>query len=321
MDNKWIRLGSTEPEMYRELAKLAAPGSSSVPGDRIRMSHVIREWRADQDEGLPAKGEKTRREWGPMVDRLEEFFGEARPREIKPRHIKSFMNYDRWNLRTSRKDENGEPVFEQRALGRVSANRHVEILSTILTYAIQRGYLDENPCREVKRNRERARTLLPSDQDFREVRARVTGMRKGDVIALERSNLTDEGIQYVPSKTEQKDGRARLIPWSTDLRAIVDEALDLQRARGIVSPYVFTSPRANRWTNSGLNSAWARVDAGFHFHDIRAMAASKHESMEDAKRLLAHTSETTTMAYRRGVVKVKPVSRLSEDSGEYRLCA
>ena len=332
-DSVWVRLGSTEAEMYRELAKLSV-ADESIPAGQIKMTHVIREWRADTNEGLPSKGEKTQRDWSRMTSRIEEFFGEAKPKEIKPHHIKSFMNFKGWKFATQKKDEKGHLVVVTRALGRVSANRHVEVLSTILNYAIQRGYLDENPCREVKRNRERARTHLPTDQDFVGARERanpnlrvlmdaayVSGMRKGDLINLRRSNLTDRGIQYTPGKTEKHDARSRLIPWTDDVRAIVDEALALQKDKAMVGPYVFTPPLADHWTNAGLNSAWRRLKPGFHFHDIRAMAATRHESIEDAMRLLAHSSESTTAIYRRGIVEVKPVPRLSDIVGEYRACA
>jgi hypothetical protein len=60
-----------------------------------------------------------------------------------------------------------------------------------------------------------------------------------------------------------------------------------------------------------LDTAWARLKAPFHFHDIRAMAASTHEDIADAKVMLAHSGETTTAIYRRGIVRVKPVDLLN----------
>lgn len=307
-ENRWLRLGATQAEMYTQLARHlqgASPATSS-------MKDVFTAWRADTTDGLRSKQPKTQRTWESMLPRLEAFFGEAPPRKIRPYHIKQFMTFDRHTCRDG-----------PRPLGSVSANRHVEVLSAIFSWAIQRGVVDQNPCAEVRRNPERSRTVLPTSEQFLAARKRasphlaalmdfayVSGARRGDLIRLQRSQLGDEGIAYVPGKTAGADGRTRLIPWTPDTRAIVDEAFALQRQRGCISSYVFTPPRGSRWSEAALDSAWQRLQAGFHFHDIRAMAASRHEDPKEAQKLLAHSGELTTAIYRRGVVRVTPVGRL-----------
>jgi hypothetical protein len=42
------------------------------------------------------------------------------------------------------------------------------------------------------------------------------------------------------------------------------------------------------------------------------MAATKHEDIKDAQVMLAHSGETTTAIYRRGIVRVKPVVLLED---------
>jgi integrase len=201
----------------------------------------------------------------------------------------------------------------------------VAVLSSILSWAIQIGYLDSNPCNEVKRNAEHSRSFLPSKEQFIAVRERagpyiavlmdfayVSGARRGDCIGLRRDNLTGEGVVYVPHKTKDTEPRPRLIPWTPSVRSVIDQALALQTTSGRISPYVFISPRTLQWKRGAIDNAWHRLQAGFHFHDIRAMAATEHEDIRDAQVMLAHSGETTTAVYRRGVVRVKPVSLLED---------
>jgi hypothetical protein len=50
-----------------------------------------------------------------------------------------------------------------------------------------------------------------------------------DLIRLKREHQGEEGITYVPRKTEGTDARSRLIPWTLDTRSLIDRALSLQR--------------------------------------------------------------------------------------------
>ena len=49
----------------------------------------------------------------------------------------------------------------------------------------------------------------------------LTGLRRGDLLALTRENLTDDGIELVESKTD----KALIIEWSDELRDVVRRAL------------------------------------------------------------------------------------------------
>ena len=52
----------------------------------------------------------------------------------------------------------------------------------------------------------------------------LTGLRPGDLLSLERSNLSQEGILVQTAKT----GKGLLIEWSEELRGVVSRALGLQ---------------------------------------------------------------------------------------------
>lgn len=306
--NKWLSLGTTESEMYQALASLHTSAERSI-------TDVIAEWQVAPD-GFLALAPQTQRTWLPMIPRLVAFFGDARPDQIRPHHVREFMDYDRHHFVTQSPGR----------LGRVSANRHVAILSTVLSWAIQRGYLHTNPCHQVTRNKERPRTYLPTVEEFLAARSRaspelgllmdfsfISGARRGDAILLEWTDVGPGGIEYVPGKTAGTDGRVRVIPLTDAVQTVLARARALHRA----GPRVFMPPQSLRWTAGNLNAAWRRLKPGFHFHDIRAMAASMHESLADAQVLLAHSGETTAAVYRRGKVRVSPLPLL-EDPGFIR---
>lgn len=292
-ENRWVPLGTTLAEMYRTLAELHEPA-------KLTMARVFLDWRAAPD-GLQRLSAVTQRNWLGMLPRLEAFFGDAEPGQLRPHHVREFMDYDRHG--------------GVGRLGAVSANRHVGVLSSVLSWAIQRGYLDSNPCREVRRNPEAPRTHLPTEEEYRQARARaseelavlmdfalVSGARRTDLLRLLASDVTPDGVLYTPQKTRRRDPRPRLVARTPDVDAILARALALNRGL----PHLFVPPQARQWTYANFNAAWQRLKPGFHFHDIRAMAASSLGDIAAAKVLLSHTGETTTAIYRRGVVVVQP---------------
>lgn len=302
-DNRWHALGRTECEMYAALARFLEADLRT--GDTMR--DVIAAW-LKADDGFLKTSPVTQHNWSTMIPRLTAFFGDARPAQLQPFHIKEFMVYDKHQL--------GK---RQGKIGAASVNRHVGILSTILTWAIQRGHLSANPCREVSRNREQARTHLPEPDDYRAARDRaspelavlmefayLSAARRGDLLRLDVTDCTEAGVCYTPHKTSGVDGRLRVVPWTPGVRATIDTALALHRG----GPALFMPPMARRWTGANLNAAWQRLKPGFHFHDIRAMAASASTNIHEAQKLLAHTGETTTAIYRRGKIVVTPPERL-----------
>jgi len=69
-----------------------------------------------------------------------------------------------------------------------------------------------------------------------------------------------------------------------------------------------------RYTSEGFRACWQRVmrkwmrrgGENFHFHDIRALCATRCPTPEFAQRLLGHTSIAMTLrVYRRGVERVQ----------------
>jgi integrase len=113
--------------------------------------------------------------------------------------------------------------------------------------------------------------------------ALLTGLRQGDLRSLRREALTEAGITVEEGKT----GKRKVIQWSDALSFFVRRALARQddlaarpadpkkhrRAR-TASVYVLTNRFGEPWTMGGLQTAFKRLKTDWHFHDIRAKAAS-----------------------------------------------
>jgi integrase len=98
--------------------------------------------------------------------------------------------------------------------------------------------------------------------------ALLTGLRQGDLRALRREALREDGIYVAEGKT----GRRRVIGWSDGLRFFVKRALGRSKCG-----YVLTNKFGRSWALGGLQTAFKRLRVDWHFHDLRAKAASDAE--------------------------------------------
>jgi integrase len=116
--------------------------------------------------------------------------------------------------------------------------------------------------------------------------ALLTGLRQGDLRALRRESVAEDGLRV----TESKTGKRKVVGWSDALRFFVRRALARQdvlasrpadprkhRQARAVSDYVLTNKFGEPWTMAGLQTAFKRLGTDWHFHDLRAKAASDAE--------------------------------------------
>jgi site-specific recombinase XerC len=163
--------------------------------------------------------------------------------------------------------------------GNVSANREVACLSTVCEWGIRRGWMEENPCRGVRRNRETPRNryitnrelgqaLRKTTPEFRDfmLAAYFTGFRQGDLRSLRRDQV------HRLIQVEEGKGRKRVrMAYSAALQALIARCLKRH-----TSDYVFTDTRGERWGEWAIQSAMRRLQVDWTFHDLRAKAESDH---------------------------------------------
>jgi len=221
----------------------------------------------------------TRREYERIADtRLSHHFGAMPITSVTPAHVAMYLE---------KRKRDGHPHM---------GNRERAVLSAAYEFAMRQGWANGNPCRGVRRNTERPRRRYVTDAEFLDAfeaapeplqdalaLALLTGLRQGDIRAIRREDLRQDGI-YV---TEAKTSKRKVVAWSDALRYFVRRALDRQerlasrpadpkkhRQARVVSQYVLTNKFGEVWTMAGLQTAFKRLETDWHFHDLRAKAAS-----------------------------------------------
>lgn len=285
--NVWTplsKLAEGEDTLYKRLSEL----KSEKPPETI--SELLKLYKRT---GLEGKAVATKREYERHIDGpLKKAFGSMAAVHVTPSDVAQYLE----------------------ARGGVTANREMSTLSDMFQWAMRRGLVTYNPCRGVKRNKEKPRSRYLEDDELRTIldackdyeaqfiaAAYLTGMRQQDLIAMTKGWLTDEGIKWQEGKTK----RRRHISWSPALAKIIEAALERSQCER-----VFTNSSGEPWTKWGIQSLQRRVRKragveGFTLHDIRAKAGS---DAEDGRGLLAHASEAVfRRVYDRKAKPSKPV--------------
>ena len=297
---KAVNLGR---DLADALAKYAALIGTQWSGRTI--ADLIDRYRL---EVLPKKrSEQTREDEGRALDRLKAVFGHMLPENVTPQACYRYLDQRRT------KDDKPAPV---------AARHEIVLLGHLFSKAIRWGAATVNPVRGMdfgKRAERRAQVTMDQVDAVRALaneRIRVaidlavsTGQRRGDLLALKRDQLTDEGIVFRQSKT----GAGVLIEWSDSLRSIVDRAKQLPPQ--IPAEYLIRKRNGRPYTARGFSAIWQRlmtkhVKAGgqhFSFHDLRSVSADGAATAEEAQARLGHANvETTRRHYLRGLTRAKP---------------
>jgi integrase len=217
-------------------------------------------------KGLPANSEERKADSTLKENekneapRLLATFGKVRPAAIKAVHIYKYLD--------GRAAE-GAPA---------KANKEIALLSAVLEFGRRKGVLETNPCRDIKYNKTRpdTRYVTPAELDLvmRTARERggmylvgalcmraayLTVSRPDEMRKITRQAIKAEGLEMVVGKRKKGQAqRSKLIEWSTELRAVIDEALALQRT---TSMYVFGNSDGQPYTVSGWNTNLRRLMA------------------------------------------------------------
>lgn len=290
----WVRLGTTEHEMYIALAEL----KNDNPG---LMSAIIDKYRT---EILTQKAKNTQQSQGKQLDRLKRTYGHMQPRELRPVHIAQYH------------DIVGKKAPYQ-------ANRELALMTHVCKYAVRWGYIDDNPCREIQRFPEHARERHITHHEYLTVRdsaplyiqvlmdlAYLTGQRRVDLLSLKTSAITKEGVTIRQSKTK----KTLLIEWTQDLRQTIKWAQTSLPQKGITSMYIICNANGAMIKDAAFTTAWTRLmdkcinddnhplTEKFQFRDIRAKAGTESDGEH-----LGHTQKSTLEKhYKRLPKKVKP---------------
>lgn len=221
---------------------------------------------------------RTQRDYARHIRTLRRLWGPRIASELKPKDFADFLH------------------SEGKRRGRIQRARILAVLSSAFTQAVSVWYLiEKNTLRDVIRPKNPPRDRLVTDEEFQAVQ--IKGM----------------DLYFQQSKT----GKRIVIEITPDLESVLDRCYQLPN-RG---EYVITRQIGGRFTSEGFRAAWQRtMNKYVHrggtrhtFHDLRALAATRCGTPEEAMRLLGHTTMAMTMrVYRRAPERCRPVMMISD---------
>ena len=208
-------------------------------------------------------------------------------------------------------EETGVAQYLDKHHAKAQGNREMSMLSSVYEAARRWGWTSKNPCRGVRRNRERKLQRMPSPGQIAALVAAadpqmaaiiqlagLTGLRKKDLLELRLSDIRPEGLRVEISKT----GRTVIYTHTATLDALLSRIRGLRRRVSSIS--LFCNQRGQAYTTSGFDSRWQRLKkrAGvdIRFHDLRRYAAKRAKERggrDYAQALLDHASGATTDRY------------------------
>lgn len=261
-------------------------------------------------DSLPKRAPRTQVQYRRHVQVLRREFGARIADELRPRDFGPFLEVKK---------------------GAIHRVRQLAVLSAAFTDAVSRWYMIErNVLRDVKRQKSRPRDRLILDEEFAAVKAAasprlklsmqlalLTGQRQGDIIRFRWTDVRDMELHVYQAKTRKRIA----IGITPELEAVLDQCWKLPGGGAVGSEYVLPTRFGRPYTSEGFRACWQRLmqrvmrrgvlRERFHFHDIRALAATKCATPEIAMRLLGHSTIAMTLrVYRRGVERVRALEGL-----------
>jgi len=260
-------------------------------------------------------GARTKSDYGKYSEPLLKVMGNVSAQVIRPADIARYLRVER-------------------AAAPVRANREVALLANLMTVAVERGDIDVNPCKQVKRNLERPRTESPEPEMFAKFIAWLTaqsvqrrviammaefaaiaGSRRIEFIHLTLPQIdSDDGIiELMRAKQHGGNKRVENIVITPGMEDMV------RRLRALPRPdeclHVFTTRDGNPYTESGFNSTWQRalrralvdkiIPRRFTFHDLRAYYTTQHKAQYGGLPELHADIKTTAKIYDRSRVSTR----------------
>lgn len=275
---------STKPLLWPDALRKTARMNTSTA---VTVNDILDRFEA---EYIPYElSERTQRDYKRHVRDLRRWFGDRIADEMRPRDFAEFMSVRK---------------------GRIQRNKQLAVLSCAFTQAVKVWFLiDRNVCRDVQRHRSRPRDREVTDEEFTEFMATVpprmklamqlsvlTGQRQGDILSLKWAQVDREQgkIRFKQAKTGKRLA-VRITPVLNTLLA----KCEFMAPEGA---HVIRRRDGHRYTSDGFRAIWQRAQrrwaaAGnerFTYHDLRARAAAKCGSVEDAMLLLGHQNISMT---------------------------
>lgn len=287
--------------MYRALADITGQDNKPMTTLGSVMDRYLR-------EVTPGKcADSVRKEPGQMA-KLKAVFGHFRPGQLN--HRSAYRYIDKRSLKAP-----------------VAAVREIELLRHVCTMAYKwSSKWPPNPLTGIELTQPKKRDRYVENDEYISVwesaspmiqcamdLAMLTGLRRGDLLALTRANITDDGLLVTPSKTQGSSGESLLFEMTSALKEVLSKALAIQPQ---VRQSILCNTQGKRFNDRTFDGAWQRamrkhIEAGgkrFQFKDLRKKSATDESDEVVASRRLGHSSQRiTNQVYRLKPRRVKPL--------------
>lgn len=243
-------------QLRREAIKRANESAAGLPEEdsTAALIDVWFNWQRSKPVGSEARrADSTLAENQREAENLKKAFGHMRPADLEKSDAYAYLDACERNHRPAK------------------GNKEISLMRTILEYGIRIGRIKTNPFDGVEKLITAASSRLVTDAEMAlavEVGRRMGGpqhivamglrtawlcvRRSVEVRALTRSQITDAGIVWTAAKRKRGTPQIQgLIEWSDELRATIDEVLQIQRRKLAGSWYVFGNLNGQRYTKGG----------------------------------------------------------------------
>lgn len=258
-----------EPGSPEFVSSYAAAHDTRRPRDDGRMRALVSLYRSSP--AFKSLAESTRREWTRRLDRIVEHFGDLRVAQFdRPDKIRPVIR--RWRDQWADRPREADYV--------------IQVLSRVLTHAVDLDKISANPCEGIKSLYSNSRAdIIWTDEDLAAFKAcapaevwwivnlaACTGLRAGDLKRLSWSHVGSDAIEIPTDKS--RGLRAAFVPLYDDLKVALGE---VERR----SPLVLTNTLGRPWKAGVNGSSFEKIrDAALpgrdlHFHDLRGTAATR----------------------------------------------
>jgi integrase len=238
--------------------------------DKSRFSAWVTLYRASDE--FAALADETRRIWQPWLDEVKAHFGPL-----------SMRQFDRPKIRVAITQWRAKWKKTPRA-----ADMGKQVLSRVLSFAVAQGAIQFNPCEGLPNLYHADRSDIiwtpddlaafceaaPAEVAWAAKLAAQTGLRRGDLVKLAWTNISEYAIEIRTGKSRGR--RSATVPLTAAARALLDTIP--KRATTVL-----TSTRGLPWTADGFGTAWQRAfnasalaGRDLHLHDLRGTAATNY---------------------------------------------
>lgn len=265
-------------------------------------------WRLYQEtDRWKELAESTKGEYTLCAKELLKRFGEANASLIRPADINRYLRVER-------------------ADAPVRGNREVAVLSNLLNLAVERGEMDANPCKQIRRNKEQPRKEAPEAAELEALVAWLVaqgGQRRTIAhmaeFAAYSGNRRAEFRRLTKQQIDRENGVIR-VQRAKQRGVVVWESIEigprmadlLDRLEPTEGQWVFTDRSGNPYKDRSFKTTWTRalvkaledkiISRRFTFHDLRAFYATTHKNERGMLPDLHKNPATTARIYDRNKV-------------------